>query len=69
MLKDFQLGRESLQLSDFHPEHILGSECVARSNASELSIPLKSDDAMFAIFVEAGISFEPIGCFAVSRRL
>ena len=65
MLKDLQLGGECLELGDFHPEHILRSERIARSNASELLIPLESDDAMFAILVEAGISFEPFGCVAV----
>jgi hypothetical protein len=69
MLKNFQLSGESFELGDFHPEHVLCSECIARSNASELSIPLESDDAMFAILEEAGISFEPIGSLTIGRRL
>ena len=65
MLKDFQLSRESLELGDFHPEHVFRSERVAWTNARKFPIPLESDDAMFAILEEAGISFEPIGSLAV----
>jgi hypothetical protein len=69
MLQDFQLGRKSLEQSDFHPEHVLRSERIAGANTSEFPIPLESDDAMFAILEEAGISFEPIGSLAIGRRL
>lgn len=69
MLKDLQLCGESLELSNFQPEHIFRSKRVAWTNASEALIPLESDDAMLAILVEASIPFEPFGNLAIGRRL
>jgi hypothetical protein len=68
MLKDFQLGGESLELGNFYPEHVLGSERIAGTNARKYPIPLESDEAMLAILEETGITFEPIGRLAVIRR-